>query len=547
MKYSYIDYSMSVIIGRALPDVRDGLKPVHRRILYAMNDMGLHFNKPYRKSARIVGEVLGKYHPHGDAAVYDTMVRMVQTFSLRYPLIDGQGNFGSIDGDSPAAMRYTEARMKKIAAELLNDIDKETVDFTPNFDESLNEPTVLPAALPNLLINGSSGIAVGMATNIPPHNIKDVCKAIIAQIDNPEIAIDELTKIIQGPDFPTGGIIYGRRGIIDMYETGRGKIIVRGKAEIEPLEKSNREQIIITEIPYQVNKTNLIERIVENIHEKVIEGISDIRDESDRDGMRIVIELKRGENAQVILNQLYKHTPLQITFGVIMLAIVDNRPKILNLKELINCYIHHRIEVIVRRTKYELRKAEERAHILEGYKIALANLDEVIETIKKSKTPDIAKFALMQKFQMTEIQAVSVLKLQLQRLTGLEIEKIEQEYKEIIELIKKLKEILANKKLVLDIIKNDLQRMINEYGDDRHTDITENYGEFDMEDLIPDDEVVITISHRGYIKRTDTAIYKAQRRGGKGIYGMETDEDDFVAKMFVATNHNYLLFFTNTG
>ncbi|HON57188.1 MAG TPA: DNA gyrase subunit A, partial [bacterium] len=467
--------------------------------------------------------------------------------SLRYPLIDGQGNFGSIDGDSPAAMRYTEARMKKIAAELLNDIDKETVDFTPNFDESLNEPTVLPAALPNLLINGSSGIAVGMATNIPPHNIKDVCKAIIAQIDNPEIAIDELTKIIQGPDFPTGGIIYGRRGIIDMYETGRGKIIVRGKAEIEPLEKSNREQIIITEIPYQVNKTNLIERIVENIHEKVIEGISDIRDESDRDGMRIVIELKRGENAQVILNQLYKHTPLQITFGVIMLAIVDNRPKILNLKELINCYIHHRIEVIVRRTKYELRKAEERAHILEGYKIALANLDEVIETIKKSKTPDIAKFALMQKFQMTEIQAVSVLKLQLQRLTGLEIEKIEQEYKEIIELIKKLKEILANKKLVLDIIKNDLQRMINEYGDDRHTDITENYGEFDMEDLIPDDEVVITISHRGYIKRTDTAIYKAQRRGGKGIYGMETDEDDFVAKMFVATNHNYLLFFTNTG
>lgn len=548
LKYSYIDYSMSVIIGRALPDVRDGLKPVHRRILYAMNDMGVSYNKSYRKSARIVGEVLGKYHPHGDSAVYDAMVRMVQPFSLRYPLVDGQGNFGSVDGDNAAAMRYTEARMKRITAELLADIDKETVDFIPNFDESLVEPTVLPAALPNLLLNGSSGIAVGMATNIPPHNITEVCNAIISQIDNPDITMAELIKLISGPDFPTGGIIYGRRGIVDMYETGRGKILVRGKTKVEENKhNANRQCIIVNEIPYQVNKTSLIKQIAALVHEGIIEGISDLRDESDRDGMRIVIELKRNENPEIILNQLFKHTMLQTTFGVIMLAIVENKPKILNLKELNNCYIEHRIEVIVRRTKYELRKAEERAHILEGYRIALANLDEVIETIKKSKTPEIAKNGLMTRFLLSEIQALAVLKMQLQRLTGLEIEKIEQEYKEVIELIKKLKEILANKQLVLNIIKEDLTRIISEYGDGRRTEITDNLGEFDIEDLIADEEMVLTITHKGYIKRTATSIYKAQHRGGRGLYGMDTKDDDFVSQMFVASAHNYILFFTNSG
>ncbi len=407
MKYSYLDYSMSVIIGRALPDVRDGLKPVHRRILFAMNDMGVYFNKPYRKSARIVGEVLGKYHPHGDTAVYDSMVRMVQPFSLRYPLIDGQGNFGSVDGDNAAAMRYTEARMKRIANELLRDIDKDTVDFSPNFDESLLEPKVLPATLPNLLLNGSSGIAVGMATNIPPHNIVELCKALIMQIENPDIEISDLCKVLIGPDFPTGGIIYGRRGVIDMYETGRGKLLVRGKADVEDM-PGNKSRIIINEIPYQVNKTSLIERIAELVHEGIIEGISDIRDESDRDGMRVVVEIKRNENAQVILNQLFKHTMLQTTFGVIMLAIVNNKPEVLNLKQIFNCYIQHRYEVIIRRTKYELRKAEERAHILEGYRIALANLDEVIEVIKKSKSPEIAKEGLMTTFLLSEIQALAV-------------------------------------------------------------------------------------------------------------------------------------------
>ncbi|MBP7652659.1 DNA gyrase subunit A [Candidatus Dependentiae bacterium] len=548
LKYSYIDYSMSVIIGRALPDARDGLKPVHRRILYAMNDMSLSYNKAYRKSARIVGEVLGKYHPHGDTAVYDAMVRMVQQFSLRYPLVDGQGNFGSVDGDNAAAMRYTEARMKRIANELLNDIDKETVDFIPNFDESLVEPTVLPAALPNLLLNGSSGIAVGMATNIPPHNIIEVCNAIISQIDNPDIKISDLIKIISGPDFPTGGIIYGRRGIVDMYETGRGKILVRGKTKIEESKHSaNKQCIIVNEIPYQVNKTSLIKQIASLVHEGIIEGISDLRDESDRDGMRIVIELKRNENPEIILNQLFKHTMLQTTFGVIMLAIVENKPKVLNLKELNNCYIEHRIEVIIRRTKYELRKAEERAHILEGYKIALANLDEVIETIKKSKTPEIAKTGLMTKFLLSEIQALAVLKMQLQRLTGLEIEKIEQEYKEVIELIKKLKEILASRQLILNIIKEDLSRIITEYGDARKTEITENLGEFDIEDLIADEEMVLTVTHKGYIKRTATSIYKAQHRGGRGLYGMDTKDDDFVSQMFIASTHNYILFFTNSG
>jgi DNA gyrase subunit A len=546
MKNSYLDYAMSVIIGRALPDVRDGLKPVHRRVLYAMNELGMASNKPYKKSARIVGEVLGKYHPHGDMAVYDSIVRMVQDFSHRYPLIDGQGNFGSIDGDEPAAMRYTEIRLHKFAEELLKDIDKQTVDFIPNFDETLKEPTVLPATLPNLLLNGSSGIAVGMATNIPPHNLGELVDGIILLIDNPDATIEELIEVIPGPDLPTGGFIFGVDGIKESYTTGRGKIILRANAKIEQL-KGGRESIIITEIPYQVNKVNLIQRIAELVRTKKLEGISELRDESDRDGIRIVIELKRDENAYVILNQLYKHTQMQVTFGVIMLALVDNQPKILNLKELIELYLKHRQEVITRRTKYDLKLAEDRAHILEGLKIALSNLDNVIKTIRKSKSPKDAKESLILQFELTENQAQAILEMQLQRLTALEQDKINEEYLSLIKKIAELKSILASKKKVLDLIKKDLLKIKKEYADPRRTQIIKEAVEFKMEDLIAEEDMVITITHSGYIKRLPLSVYKMQQRGGVGVAGMVTKEEDFVDQLYIASTHDYILFFTNKG
>lgn len=546
MKHSYLDYAMSVIIGRALPDVRDGLKPVHRRVLYAMNELGMDSDKPYKKSARVVGEVLGKYHPHGDIAVYDSLVRMVQNFSHRYPLVDGQGNFGSIDGDNPAAMRYTEVRFARFAEELLQDIDKQTVNFIPNFDETLKEPTVLPAVLPNLLLNGSSGIAVGMATNIPPHNLGELVDGIIHLIDNPDADIQDLVKIIPGPDFPTAGLICGTDGIKDYYTTGRGKIILRANTRTEST-KSGREAIIITEIPYQVNKKNLIEKMAELVREKKIEGISALRDESDRDGIRVVIELKRDENAYVILNQLYKHTQMQITFGVIMLAIVDNQPKILNLKELIECYLKHRQEVIIRRTKYELQLAEERAHILEGLKIALANLDAVIKTIKESKTPAEAKTSLIAQFELTPIQAQAILEMQLQRLTGLEQDKLNKEYLGLIKNIAEFKSILESKRKVLEIIKNDLLRIKEKFADPRRSQIIAEAVEFNREDLIAEEDMVITISHSGYIKRIPLSVYKMQKRGGVGVAGMTTKEEDFVNQLYVASTHDYILFFTNKG
>ncbi len=546
MKSSYLDYAMSVIIGRALPDVRDGLKPVHRRVLYAMNELGMDSDKPYKKSARVVGEVLGKYHPHGDMAVYDSMVRMVQNFSHRYQLIDGQGNFGSIDGDNPAAMRYTEVRFTRFAEELLQDIDKQTVDFIPNFDETLKEPTVLPAVLPNLLLNGSSGIAVGMATNIPPHNLGELVDGIIHLIDNPDAVVQDLLQFIPGPDFPTAGLIFGVDGIKDYYSTGRGKIILRANARIESL-KSGREAIIITEIPYQVNKKNLIEKIAELVREKKIEGISALRDESDRDGIRVVIELKRDENAYVILNQLYKHTQMQITFGVIMLAIVDNQPRILNLKELIECYLKHRQEVIIRRTKYELQLAEERAHILEGLKIALSNLDEVIKIIKESKTPAKAKTSLVTRFELTPIQAQAILEMQLQRLTGLEQDKLNKEYLGVIKNIAELKSILESKRKVLELIKKDLIRLKEKFADPRRSQIIQEAVEFNRENLIAEEDMVITISHSGYIKRIPLSVYKMQKRGGVGVAGMTTKEEDFVDQLYVASTHDYILFFTNKG
>ncbi|MEW6097245.1 MAG: DNA gyrase subunit A [bacterium] len=546
MKNSYLDYAMSVIIGRALPDVRDGLKPVHRRILYAMNELGMDSSKPYKKSARIVGEVLGKYHPHGDMAVYDSIVRMVQDFSHRYPLIDGQGNFGSIDGDEPAAMRYTEVRLDKFAEEILKDLDKETVDFIPNFDETLKEPTVLPASMPNLLLNGSSGIAVGMATNIPPHNLGELVDGIVLLIDNPNATIEELMQVIPGPDLPTGGFIFGVDGIKESYTTGRGKIVLRANAKIES-SKGGKEAIIITEIPYQVNKTNLIQKIAELVRTKKIEGIAELRDESDRDGIRVVIGLKRDENAYVILNQLYKHTQMQITFGVIMLAIVDNQPRVLNIKEIIELYLKHREEVITRRTKYELKLADERAHILEGLKIALSNLDEVIKTIKKSKTPKEAKESLILQFELTDKQAQAILEMQLQRLTALEQDKLNDEYLKLIKTIAELKAILASKKMVLDIIKKDLLKIKKEYADPRRTQIIKEAVEFNMEDLIAEEEMVITISHTGYIKRLPLSVYKMQKRGGVGIAGMITKEEDFVDQLYIASTHDYILFFTNKG
>jgi DNA gyrase subunit A len=546
MKTAYLDYSMSVIVGRALPDVRDGLKPVHRRILYAMFREGLLHNKKYSKSAGVVGEVLKKYHPHGDSAVYDTMVRMAQDFNMRYPLVDGQGNFGSVDGDPAAAYRYTEARLTKLAEELLADIDKETVDFVPNFDDTTVEPSVLPTRVPNLLINGSAGIAVGMATNIPPHNLSEVVDGLVMMIDNPEVTIQELMAAIRGPDFPTAGFIHGYEGIRQAYTTGRGIIQMRARATIEE-GKGDRESIIVTELPYQVNKARLLERIAELVQEKKITGISEIRDESDREGMRIAIDLKKGEITHVILNQLYKHTAMQSTFGVIMLALVNNQPRILNLRKLLSNFIQHRREVVVRRTKYDLKKAEERAHILLGLKIALENLDAVIALIKASASPDEAKTGLVREFKLSEIQAQAILDMRLQRLTGLERDKIIAEYEEVLKEIARLNEILASDALVMKIIRDELLAIKQEYGDPRRTEIVAQTSEIEIEDLIKDEEMVITISHAGYIKRNPLTTYRAQKRGGKGKIGMETKEEDFVERLFTATAHSYILFFTNKG
>jgi DNA gyrase subunit A len=546
MKTAYLDYSMSVIVGRALPDVRDGLKPVHRRILYAMFREGLLHNKKYSKSAGVVGEVLKKYHPHGDSAVYDTMVRMAQDFNMRYPLVDGQGNFGSVDGDPAAAYRYTEARLTKLAEDLLADIDKETVDFTPNFDDTTVEPSVLPTRVPNLLINGSAGIAVGMATNIPPHNLNEVVDGIVMMIDNPEITIPELMNAIKGPDFPTAGFIHGYEGIRQAYTTGRGIIQMRARVVIEE-GKGDRESIIVTELPYQVNKARLLERIAELVQEKKITGISEIRDESDREGMRIAIDLKKGEIASLILNQLFKHTAMQSTFGVIMLALVNGQPRVLNLRKLLSNFIQHRREVVIRRTKYDLRKAEERAHILLGLKIALENLDAVIALIKASASPDEARTGLVREFKLSELQAQAILDMRLQRLTGLERDKIIAEYEEVLKEIARLSEILANDVLVMKIVRDELLALQAEYGDPRRTEIVAETSELDIEDLIKDEEMVITISHAGYIKRNALTAYRAQKRGGKGKIGMETKEEDFVERLFTATAHSYILFFTNKG
>lgn len=547
MTRSYIDYAMSVIIGRALPDVRDGLKPVHRRILYAMDNMGNHSDRPPRKSAKAVGEVIGKYHPHGDAAVYDTIVRMAQDFSLRYCLVDGQGNFGSIDGDPPAAMRYTEIKMKKLAHELLKDIDKETVDFGPNYDSSEEEPLVLPACFPNLLVNGSSGIAVGMATNIPPHNLVECIAAVRKVIEDPEVSIKELQNIMPGPDFPTGAYIYGTKGIQEAYETGRGRIIMRAKAVIEEEPKSGRSQILITEIPYQVNKSLLVEEIAHLVREKKIEGIAEIRDESNREGIRVVLELKKGENGHVLLNNLYKKTKLQSTFGCIFLAIVNNEPKVLSLKELIQHFIDFRKEVVLRKTAFELRKAEEKAHILEGVKIALDHLDEVIALIRKSRTPKDAKDALMKRFEFTDIQAQYILDLRLQKLTSLEREKVLEDYQQTLMLIERLKQILSSEPLVLQIISEELEKIKKAYGDERRTELIAETKEITIEDMIVEEEMVITCTHSGYIKRSPLSIYRSQRRGGKGRVGMTTKEEDFVEHLFIASTHSYILVFTSKG
>jgi len=546
MKSSYIDYSMSVIVSRALPDVRDGLKPVHRRVLYGMKDLGVTHNKPYKKSARIVGEVLGKYHPHGDTAVYDSMVRMVQEFSLRYPLVEGQGNFGSVDGDSPAAMRYTEARMANIANEMLKDLDKNTVDFIPNFDDSLQEPTVLPSYIPNLLVNGSSGIAVGMSTNIPPHNLTEIINGLIALIKKPTTTSEQLMKHVLAPDFPTGGIIYGFDGVKSAYKTGRGILKIRAKANIETL-KNGRENIVVTELPYQVNKSNLIEKIAILVRSGKIDDISNLRDESDRDGMRIVIELKRDAQPPIVLNQLFKHTQMQNTFGIIMLALVNGRPQTLDLKQMMQHFIDHRMDVLIKRTKYELDSAEKRAHILEGYIIALDNIDEVIKTIKKSKDTETAKTNLMKKFKLSEVQSKAILEMRLQRLTGLEREKIESEYKEIIKLIEKLKGILSNEERRYLIISDELKEIKEKFGDERRTEIVKDYEEFSLEDMIAEEDVVVTISHNGFIKRFPVSGYRKQGRGGKGVTGAGTKDEDFIEHMFVASTHHYILIFTDKG
>lgn len=548
MKSSYLDYAMSVIVGRALPDVRDGLKPVHRRILFGMNEMGLAPNRAYRKSAKIVGEIMGNYHPHGDTAIYDTLVRMAQNFNMRYPLVDGQGNYGSMDGDSAAAMRYTEARMTKLAEEMLADIDKETVDFGPNYDESRQEPLVLPSRVPNLLINGAGGIAVGYATNIPTHNIAEIIDGLLLLLENQDVTIAQLMKKIPGPDFPTAGFIYGMSGIKDAYETGRGLLKLRAKVVVETDERTDRERLLVTEIPYQVNKVSLIKKIAELVQEDRIKGISDLRDESsDREGVRVVIELKRGEIPLVVLNNLYKHTPLETTFGVIMLALVNNRPEVLNLKQILHHFLDHRREVVVRRTAYELRKAEERAHILEGLKIALDNLDAVIALIRRSQSPDEARAGLMRQFGLTDIQASAILDMRLQRLTQLERTKLVEEYQDVLKQIEYLKSILANRELVRTIIKDELTEIREAYKDERRTQIVKEEAEITLEDLIAAEEVIVTISHAGYIKRNAVSLYRAQRRGGKGKIGMGIKEEDFVVNLFTASTHDSLLFFTDAG
>ena len=546
MKRAFIDYSMSVIMSRALPDVRDGLKPVHRRILYAMNDMGLTHDKPYKKSARVVGEVLGKYHPHGDQAVYDSMVRMAQDFSLRYPLVDGQGNFGSIDGDSAAAMRYTETRLAKMAKLMIQDIEKETVEWTENFDGSLKEPIMLPAKLPNLLINGSSGIAVGMATNMAPHNISEVIDGTIKLIENPEMSTVDLMETIKGPDFPTGGIIYGKGGILSAYSEGKGLVRVRARIDVEGKEK-DKKKIIVTELPYQVNKAKLLKNIAELVKNKKIEGITDLRDESDRKGMRIVIELRRDAIEDVVINQLYEHTELQTTFGILNLAIVEGEPKILGLKEILEHYIKYRVEVITRRTTFELNKAKEKIHILEGFIIALKNIDEVIKIIRKSKNAEEAKENLMNRFDFSEIQAKAILDMRLQKLTGMEIEGVEKDYNETKTLIEKLELLLSNKQNILDVIKNELLEIKQQFGDERRTEIVEGEIDIEVEDLIPVQDVVITITDSGYIKRIPCETYRTQRRGGKGLKGMETKEEDVVVDSFITSTHDYIMFFTNHG
>jgi DNA gyrase subunit A len=547
MRSSYLDYSMSVIVGRALPDVRDGLKPVHRRILYAMSELGLAHNKPFKKSARIVGEVMGKYHPHGDSAIYDSMVRMAQDFSLRYLLVDGQGNFGSVDGDPPAAQRYTEARLTRISDEVLRDIDKETVTYVDNYDGSLKEPSVLPSLLPALLVNGSSGIAVGMATNIPPHNLGEICDAISLLIDDPELAPEKLLKTVKGPDFPTGGMIMGVSGIRDAYLTGRGKIMIRGKANVETA-KNGKESIIISELPYEVNKATMIEKIAELVKDKKVDGIADLRDESDRDGMRVVIGLKRDSDPRLTINQLYQHTQFQTSFGVIMLALVDGVPKVITLKEALSKFIEFRVEVVIRRTRYDLAQAEKRAHILEGLKIAIDNIDEVVRIIKKSPTVDEARASLMKKFKLSEIQAQAILDMTLKRLTSLETKKIDEEYEELIKLITKLKGILDSKRRLMGVIREEIAELKKKYSDPRRTEILAATEEkFSVEDLIAEEDMVITISHAGYIKRLSVSSYKRQGRGGKGVTGMTTKEEDFVEGMFIASTHHYIMFFTDKG
>ncbi len=547
MKRSYIDYAMSVIIGRALPDVRDGLKPVHRRILHGMNEMGLAPNKASRKCAKIVGEVMGNFHPHGDAAIYDTLVRMAQDFSMRYVLVDGQGNFGSVDGDPPAAMRYTEAKLSRIAMEMLADIDKDTIDFVPNYDESQLEPSYLPAQIPNLLVNGAAGIAVGMATNIPPHNLTEAVNAVIHYVNNPGATVEELARYIPGPDFPTGGFIYGRAGIQQAYATGRGTIILRARSAIEKQARGDKEMIVITEIPYQVNKAKLIERIAELVQEKKIDGISDLRDESDRDGMRIVLELRRGEQPEVILNNLYKQTSMQSSFGVIMLVIVNGQPRILNLLETIRYFVEHRIEVVRRRTQFDMRKAEERAHILEGLTKALDKIDAVIKLIRASKTPGEAREGLMRQFAFSPVQAQAILDMQLQRLTSLEREKLIEEYQNLIKRIAELKEILDNEPVLKALIVKELKEIQKQYGDERRTQIMDEHAEIKLEDLITVEDVAVTVTHTGYAKRTPVNVYRMQQRGGKGRIGMRTREEDFVEHLFVASTHNYILIFTNLG
>ena len=547
MRRSYMDYAMSVIIGRALPDVRDGLKPVHRRILYAMRELGVEWNRPFKKSARIVGDVIGKYHPHGDMAVYDAIVRMVQDFSLRYPLIDGQGNFGSVDGDPPAAMRYTEVRLARLAGELLKDIDKETIEFVPNYDGSLKEPAVLPARFPNALVNGSSGIAVGMSTNIPPHNMAEVIDATIHLINHPDASVEELMAFLPGPDFPTGGFIYGKEGIVEAYKTGKGIIQLRARAYIETHPRTERQSIVITEIPYMVNKAKLIEKIADLVRERRLEGISDIRDESDRDGMRVVIELKRDVDGRSILNYLFKHTQMQTSFGIIMLAIVDGQPRTLNLKEYLQEFIDFRREVVTRRCTFELRKARERLHILEGLKVALDHLDEVIGLIRKASSPQKAKEGLVQRVDLTQVQAQAILDMKLQRLTALERERIVEEYRELMKEVARLEEILGSERLLLNIIVEELEEIKRNYGDERRTEIVEKEGEIKVEDTIAEEETVVTISHSGYIKRNPLTLFRAQRRGGKGKIAMGVKEEDFVEHLFIASTKDYILFFTDKG